>query len=171
MDIKSIGSFLKELRKEKGLTQEQFAEIMYVSNRTVSRWETGRNAPDLDILIKISEYYDVSLSEILEGKRKGENMNNEMKENILKVADYSNEEKIKILKRMHILFIVGLCTFLIYFATLIYEPENPSNLFELIRGLSLGISFGMIINGVIMTSKYRAKIVAFKQRLLKMNRK
>ena len=49
MNQQKIGSFLKELRKEKGLTQEQFSEIMNVSGRTVSRWETGSNMPDLDI--------------------------------------------------------------------------------------------------------------------------
>ena len=62
MDQKKIGSFLKELRKEKGLTQEQLAELMYVSDRTVSRWETGSNLPSLDILIRISDYYNVELS-------------------------------------------------------------------------------------------------------------
>lgn len=41
MDQKKIGSFLKELRKENGITQEQFAENLNVSGRTVSRWETG----------------------------------------------------------------------------------------------------------------------------------
>ena len=59
MDQKKIGGFLKELRKEKGLTQEQLAELMYVSDRTVSRWETGSNLPSLDILIRISDYYNV----------------------------------------------------------------------------------------------------------------
>lgn len=47
MDQQKIGLFLKELRREQGLSQEQFSEIMNVSNRTVSRWETGRNMPDL----------------------------------------------------------------------------------------------------------------------------
>lgn len=49
MDQKKIGAFMKELRKEKGITQEALAEILYVSGRTVSRWETGSNMPDLDI--------------------------------------------------------------------------------------------------------------------------
>lgn len=49
MDQKKIGMLLKELRNEKGLTQEQFAELVSVSNRTVSRWENGNNMPDLDI--------------------------------------------------------------------------------------------------------------------------
>ena len=89
MDQKKIGSFLKELRKEKGLTQEQLAELMYVSDRTVSRWETGSNLPSLDILIRISDYYNVELSEILDGERKSGKMNKELEETVLKVADYS----------------------------------------------------------------------------------
>lgn len=61
MDQKKIGVFLKELRKEKELTQEQLAEIVQVSNRTVSRWENGNNMPDLDILIELSDFYEVEL--------------------------------------------------------------------------------------------------------------
>ena len=49
-----IGSFLKELRNEKGITQEQFAEQLGVSNRTVSRWETGSNMPDISLLVEIA---------------------------------------------------------------------------------------------------------------------
>lgn len=78
MDLKKIGQFLKLLRKEKGITQEQFAEIIGVSGRTVSRWETGANMPDLDILIQIADYYEVEIREILDGERKGEKMNKEM---------------------------------------------------------------------------------------------
>lgn len=102
MDQKKIGSFLKELRKEKGLTQEQLAELMYVSDRTVSRWETGSNLPSLDILIRISDYYNVELSEILDGERKSGKMNKELEETVLKVADYSNDEKMKMMKKLHI---------------------------------------------------------------------
>lgn len=51
MDQKKIGLFLKELRKEKELTQSQLAEQLNVSDRTVSRWETGTNLPDLSVLV------------------------------------------------------------------------------------------------------------------------
>ena len=74
MDQMKIGMFFKELRKEKGLTQEQLAERLRVSRRTVSRWETGSNMPDLDILIEMSDYYEVELRELLDGERKGEKM-------------------------------------------------------------------------------------------------
>ena len=56
MDQMKIGSFLKELRKEKGMTQEQLAEQLNISNRSVSRWETGNNLPDLSMLIILAEY-------------------------------------------------------------------------------------------------------------------
>ena len=75
MDLMKIGSMLQELRKEKGMTQEQLAEQLSVARRTVSRWETGSNMPDLDILIELSDLYDVDLREILSGERKSEKMN------------------------------------------------------------------------------------------------
>ena len=114
MDQQKIGTFLKELRKEKNITQEQLAEKMCVSRRTVSRWETGYNMPDLDILIDIAEYYDVDLREILDGERKDEQMDKEMKETVLKVADFSKEQEAKVLKRIHRMFVVGLISALCF---------------------------------------------------------
>ena len=57
MDQIKIGAFLKVLRKEKNLTQEQLAEQLGVSGRTVSRWETGNNMPDISLLVEIAEFY------------------------------------------------------------------------------------------------------------------
>ena len=92
MNQQKIGIFLKELRKQKGLTQQQFAEIVNVSNRTVSRWENGNNLPDLDILIEISDYYEIDLRELLDGERKDEKMNKEAEEIALKAVEYTNNE-------------------------------------------------------------------------------
>ena len=100
MDLIKVGAFLQTLRKEKGLTQEQLAEQVGVARRTVSRWETGSNMPDLDILLELADFYSVDLREILDGERKSEQMNEELKETVLQVADYSNEEKARLLKRM-----------------------------------------------------------------------
>ncbi|POP33233.1 helix-turn-helix domain-containing protein [Lactonifactor longoviformis] len=95
MDAKKIGRFLKELRKEKGLTQEQLAEILLVSGRSVSRWETGTNMPDLSIMIQIADFYEVEINDILEGERRSESMDQEGKETLSKVAEYSKSEKDK----------------------------------------------------------------------------
>ena len=61
MDQKKIGSFLRELRKEHGITQEQFAEKLGVSAKTRARWETGSNMPDISLLSEIADYYDVGI--------------------------------------------------------------------------------------------------------------
>ena len=87
MDTKKIGAFLKQCRKEKNLTQEQLAEKFGVSSRTVSRWETGSNMPDLSILVELADYYDMDLKELLDGER-SQPMNQEMRETLDKVADY-----------------------------------------------------------------------------------
>lgn len=112
MDLKKIGLFLKELRREKGITQEQVAEVFGVSGRTVSRWETGTNMPDLSILIQIADYYDVDLKEILNGERKSKDMDKEEKETLLKVADYSEMEKEKAAKAGNTAFVLmfAICT-------------------------------------------------------------
>jgi len=93
MDQKKIGLFLRELRKEKEFTQEQLAEKFNVSNRTVSRWETGSNMPDLSVLVELAEFYQVDIKEIIDGERKSETMNEEMKDTLVKVAEYTNEDK------------------------------------------------------------------------------
>lgn len=167
MDQRKIGAFLKELRKEKDVTQEQLAEVMRVSRRTVSRWETGSNMPDLAVLIDMADYYGIEVGELLDGERKGEHMDTETKETVLKIADYSTEEKLRITKRLHGLFVAGLCSFAFYFLTLFLEPENPSALFGFAQGICLGFSFGMIVVGVIMTSRYAQRIRAFKMGLLR----
>nr|MCR5216140.1 helix-turn-helix domain-containing protein [Lachnospiraceae bacterium] len=59
MDQIKVGAFLKMLRKEKNLTQEQLAEQLNVSGRTVSRWETGNNMPDISLLVEIADFYDI----------------------------------------------------------------------------------------------------------------
>ena len=166
MNQVKIGEFLRELRKGKGLTQEQLAEQFNISRRSVSRWETGSNLPDLDILIEMADYYEVELKEILNGERKSEKMNEELKETVLKetvlkVAEFSNEDKRKLTERMNKLFIAGLVAAVIYI--ILFFTDNADNL---IGGLSLGITFGMMIVGVIITSKNVTKIRKMKMRIV-----
>lgn len=68
MDIKKIGMFLKQLRTENGMTQEQLGERIGVSNKTISRWETGNYMPPVDSLKILSEIYHISINEILCGE-------------------------------------------------------------------------------------------------------
>ena len=96
-----IGEFLRELRKGKGLTQEQLAEQFKISRRSVSRWETGSNMPDVGLLIEIADFFDVDIREIIDGERKSENME---KETLKKVAEYADAEKAKLKKKVSNIF-------------------------------------------------------------------
>ena len=163
MDQQKIGAFLKELRKERNITQEQLADEMRVSRRTVSRWETGSNMPDLDILIDISEYYAVDLKDILNGQRKSEDMDKELKDTVLKAAEYSNEDKEKMNKRFHFMFICALI-FLTVGLVAMFLLKGPAS--DIINGVSLGVGYGMVALGVVLTSRYARQIRDFKMRLI-----
>ena len=165
MNMIKTGKFLQELRKEKELTQEQLAEQLGVARRTVSRWETGNNMPDLDILVELSDLYSVDLREILSGERKSESMDQELKETVLQVADYSSEEKNKMLRRMHWLFIVGLIGFAAFLVITLLGLEATAP-YDAIGSFGLGIAFAMMILGVIFTGRSVARIREFKMRLL-----
>lgn len=115
MDQQKIGSFLKKLRKEKNLTQEQLAEKLNVSGRTVSRWETGSNMPDISLLVELAEFYDVSIPEIIDGERKSETMKKDAKEVAEKMSDYAGAEKEALIKNTRNLSIIGACVLGGYF--------------------------------------------------------
>lgn len=166
MDQIKIGNFLKELRKENGFTQEQLAQYFNVSSRTVSRWECGRNMPDLDILIEMCDYYEVDLRELLDGERKEVKMNQELEETVLKVADYSNEEKIRLTKILHFFSWIGVICFIIF---MVLEGNGlaEKGVYAHIASFCQGVSFGILVITVIYTSRYMAKIKNFKMRMIK----
>ena len=116
MDQKRIGAFLKALRKEKGLTQEELAQQLHVSGRTISRWETGSNMPDISLLIEIAEFYDVSIPEIVAGERENETMNEKTKEVARTLSEYAENEKERILRKIRFESIVGVCALAVYAA-------------------------------------------------------
>ena len=70
MTNKSIGNFLSELRKEKGLTQKEIADFLNVSDKTVSHWECDKYSPDLSVIPILAEFFGVTCDEILRGERK-----------------------------------------------------------------------------------------------------
>jgi len=165
MDLNRIGAFLQELRKEKKLTQEQLAEKMGVARRTVSRWETGSNMPDLDILVELSDFYDVDLREILSGERKSQQMNDEMKQTVLQVAEYSNEEKKRSAKVVMAFFVLGIIAVAVNTAMYFLDPES-SFLSGFVSGCTNGIALGAMILGILYVSGRMEKFRAFKMRML-----
>ena len=145
MDQQKIGRFLKELRKEKELTQEQLAEILNVSGRSVSRWETGNNMPDISLLVELADFYDVSISEIINGERKSETMNENEKEMALSLSDYAEEINKKIQKRLFWLTIVAIVGMIAFVTIEAMGLDTPDSLYEFIASGGLGLCFGMLI--------------------------
>ena len=68
MDNYITGATIKRLREEKGITQTQLAEQIGVSGKTVSKWEKGLSVPDAELLLKIADEFEVSVSELLGAK-------------------------------------------------------------------------------------------------------
>ncbi len=92
MDQEKIGKFIYEIRKEKGLTQEQLAEKLNVSSKSVSRWENGRNMPDFSLLLPLCQELGVTINELLYGERiKKEEYREKAEENIIKTIKYTNK--------------------------------------------------------------------------------
>ena len=83
MTKKSIGSFLSELRKEKGLTQKEIADYLNVSDKTVSHWECDKYSPDISVIPILAEFFGVTCDEMLKGERKA----TEIEENASEKSD------------------------------------------------------------------------------------
>lgn len=165
MNQQKVGQFLKKLRKEKSITQEQLAEILGVSNRSISRWENGTTMPDFDLLIQMAKYYDVEIGEILDGERKAENMDAKTEELMLKIADYNNVERNFFSKRMCAMFLIALAGMAVY-AGIDLLGLSGAEPYETIISIALGFVVGTLITGFLYASRYIAKLKAAKVRLL-----
>ena len=158
MDQKKTGCFLKQLRNEKGLTQEQLANEFGVAQRTVSRWETGSNMPDISMLVEIAEFYEVDIREIIDGERKSENMNEEVKETILAVADYADKQKKQAVLRAIIMFALEMlcCGFTIASIILIESSDVKISLWFVAIPLAMTIAYSVLL--VINAKSYIRKV-------------
>ena len=114
-----LGEKLQELRKSRGLTQEELAEALYVSRTAVSKWESGRGYPNIDSLKEISSYFGVTLDELLSAEK------------ILTIAEKENKSNIR-----------GICDLLfgivdIFSFILILLPLYPNRVNEYIYSVNL----------------------------------
>jgi len=168
MDLKKIGSFLKELRREKELTQEQLAETLNVSRRTVSRWETGNNMPDLDLLVEMADLYQVDLRELLDGERRSEQMDEELNETVLQVAEYSSAEKKRSAKIVRVYFVLGILSLVVNAAVNMMETKSTFWT-GFLKGATFTMALIAMVFGILYTTGAMMKIQAFKMRLIRKN--
>ena len=103
MDLVQIGKFIAQLRKEHELSQEKLGEIIGVTNKTISRWETGTYLPSAEMLLSMSKLFNVSINELLSGKRlTQEEYKVAAEENlrqIVKVSSFTLKEKVAFYKK------------------------------------------------------------------------
>lgn len=69
LDKAAFGHFLAQLRREKGMTQKELAATLYVSDKAVSKWERGLSVPDISLLVPLAEQLNVTVAELLQGRR------------------------------------------------------------------------------------------------------
>ena len=112
IDREKFGEFLAELRKEKGIKQKELAEKLYVSDKAVSKWETGHSIPDVSLLVPLAEILGVTVTELLECKRMDapESMDASRADDLVKtVIELSEEERSR--KRKGNMLIYLICVF------------------------------------------------------------
>lgn len=152
MDQKHIGTFLRELRLEHSRTQQQLADQIGVSNRSVSRWETRSTMPDLSLLVLLSEIYGISVDEILDNTTMG------------KVADYNAQINERRNHRMTVLFSLAFVMFATY---CIIEANGLADTapWSHVAEACLGFVAGMLALGALYASGSMQQIAKAKPRL------
>ena len=133
MDMVKMGSFLAELRKENNLTQAELGEKLGVTNKTISRWETGTYMPPVEMLEELSHIYNMTINELLSGKNLSTEEYKEMAEcnikDTLKASAFSLKEKQEFYKKKWlkdhtaIMVFIGLCIIAVFVAGAIMK--NP----------------------------------------------
>lgn len=139
MDYNKIGEFIITERKAKGLTQAKLAEKLFVSEKTVSKWENGNGIPDTNFLPKLCEIFGVSLNELLSGER----LNNESKQQndklLLDMANELEQKNKTIWKSMWVIMVVSMLA--LFSGLLVVKFLIPEGVWQLISVIVICIVF------------------------------
>ena len=104
MNQEKIGKFIAECRKQKNMTQQELAEKLNVSDRTVGNWENGRNMPDLSLFKPLCNELNISLNDLMSGEKvKEREYQEKLEENTINIIDYTNK---KIENRNHFIGLI-----------------------------------------------------------------
>lgn len=155
MDLNKISNFIKTKRKELGITQDELAEKLFVTEKAISRWETGRGTPDISLLLPLSKELNIDVSELLNGEDNKKNKNDveqliEYNE-IIKINKYNFHFKLTIF-----FYVLSILAFLFYLR-FEYDPNIEVNYF--IRLLIIVVaSIFIIIGNKTYSNNYVEKI-------------
>ena len=122
MNQVKIGNFIKEKRKEKNLTQEQLAEKLFITDRAVSKWETGLSMPDADKMIELCNNLDINDNELLLGEEV--NMKDYKKKTEELLLELAKQDEIKNKKLMASMWTILIVSFLFYIGILLISVTS-----------------------------------------------
>lgn len=126
MDQVKIGRFVAECRKAKGLTQARLAEALGITDRAVSKWETGKSMPDASLMLPLCDILGISINELLSGERiEMENYNRIAEENLVELKR-QQEEHVKLLLTLE--YVIGFScsiTFIVLIFVAAYLVKQP----------------------------------------------
>ena len=165
MDLNKISNFIKIKRKELGITQDELAEKLFVTEKTISRWETGRGTPDISLLLPLSKELNIDVSELLNGEENKKNKNEV--EQLIEYNEITKANKYNFQFKLTIFFyILSILSFLFYLR-FEYDPNIEVNYF--IRLLIIVIaSIFVIIGNKIYSNNYVEKLED-KKKVLKLS--
>ena len=153
MNQLTTGKFILKKRKEKNLTQEQLAEKLGVSNKTISKWETGKCMPDYSVIKNLCEELEITIAELMDGEETEEKS----------VRTYDEEQIMDLLRRTQELekqkkLIYGVLLIVMGIAIqALSHSISGSNVKDFFSGLFLGLSIGEMIVGVCVLGKSMRK--------------
>ena len=140
MDYNKIGKFISEERKAKNLTQSKLVEKIFVSDKTISKWEKGKGIPDTSVLLELCEVLDITLNELLNGERSVKKNNNQQTEELLLGMAKEIEQKNKtIWTSMWFILIVGIVGMLAGIALCVFLI--PEGVWQLVAVLGVCVFF------------------------------
>lgn len=144
MDQEKIGKFIAELRKEHNLTQEQLAEILGVSNRSVSRWENGKNMPDVSLFIPICELLNISVNELIIGERLDKTEKIEISKSDEIIVETIKESN-KTVKIARIIVYIAMIALNVFFSIVVPITATPSDAMAVPLAAVLGSFVSIIV--------------------------
>ncbi len=144
MDQIATGKFITKKRKEQNLTQEQLAERLGVSNKTISKWETGKCMPDYSIIESLCHELNITLAELLDGAEDEKSIHTYDNQQILKMLEEKQELKNKKLILIGIVLLFTGIVFLTY-----SQLIGGTDIQEALSGFTFGLSFPLMLLGII----------------------
>ena len=153
MNQVTIGNYIAKKRHEKNLTQQQLADMLGVSNKTISKWENGRCMPDYSIIQKLCEALDMTIPEMMDGEDAAENS----------VRAYDDNQVLDLLRRTQELekqraMIFGFMLIILGIASCALSSTiGGSDVKDFVSGLLLGLSIVEIIAGLVISVKKRSE--------------